>query len=142
MYVPFYACRAAIKAMNQYVKGGVIVNNSSISNLFGSRVGALYTTTKHALLGLTKNIDATEDIYGKVRANVIVPGRVISEMPVKIAENKDKIDPIGTKTFGETGHAIMTATEQLANVALFLASEESSSINGAILAADGSWSVR
>lgn len=142
MYAPFYACRAAIKVMNQQDKGGVIVNTSSVGGLFGSRGGAAYTMAKHALLGLTKNIGATEGIYGKVRANAIAPGGVASEMPGKIAENKDKIDPIGAKAFSETGQAIMATTEQLANVALFLASEESSSINGAVLVADGGWTVR
>lgn len=143
---PFYACRAAIQVMNKQDNGGVIVNNSSIGGLFGARAGAAYTMSKHALMGLTKNIAATYGAYGKIRANAIAPGGVASDMPATLMAQKDKLDPEGMEIANDHSQKVMQKTmatnEQLANVALFLASDQSSAVNGAILVADGGLTVR
>ena len=69
---PFYACRLAVPLM--LAKGkGVIINISSIGGLNGARAGAAYTSSKHALVGLTKNIGFMYGTKG-IRCNGIAPG--------------------------------------------------------------------
>jgi Dehydrogenases with different specificities (related to short-chain alcohol dehydrogenases) len=73
----FFACRTAIKVLNKQETGGTIVNVASIASYLGARGGAAYTMSKHAAIGLTKNIAS---FYGrengKIRANVIAPGSI------------------------------------------------------------------
>lgn len=52
---PFYACRLAVPIMLKQ-GSGVIINIASIGGLYGTRAGAAYSASKHALVGLTKNI--------------------------------------------------------------------------------------
>ncbi len=60
--------------MDKQEAGGVIINNASVGGLFGTRGGASYVASKHALIGLTKNIAATYGTFNKIRANAIAPG--------------------------------------------------------------------
>src|SRR6185437_7495652 len=73
-YGPFYACRLGVQQMIKQGKG-VIVNTASVGGLMGCRAGAAYTASKHALVGLTKNIGF---MYGSkgIRCNAIAPGAV------------------------------------------------------------------
>ncbi|MFO7176892.1 SDR family NAD(P)-dependent oxidoreductase, partial [Enterococcus faecium] len=56
---PMKLSRAAIQVMEKQSRGGVTINNASVGGLFGTRGGAAYVASKHALVGLTKNIAAT-----------------------------------------------------------------------------------
>jgi NAD(P)-dependent dehydrogenase (short-subunit alcohol dehydrogenase family) len=56
-------------------KAGVIVNIASAGGLFGSRAGAAYTASKHAVIGLTKNVGYQYASLG-IRCNAIAPGGV------------------------------------------------------------------
>jgi len=78
LHGPFYACRKAVKYFEQ-MGGGVIINVASIGGLFGARAGAAYTTSKHALVGLTKN---TAFMYAlkNIRCNAICPGGIETEI--------------------------------------------------------------
>lgn len=71
---PMKLARAAINIMDKQEAGGVIINNASVGGLFGTRGGASYVASKHALIGLTKNIAATYGTFNKIRANAIAPG--------------------------------------------------------------------
>lgn len=137
---PFKAAREAVKIMKDQDSGGVIINNASIGGLFGARGGVSYTVSKHGLVGLTKNIAATFGTFGKVRANAIAPGSVATNIGNSITDP----DPLGYQAIAAAGAegSPLGQPEDIAALAVFLASDESKFINGDIITADGGWTVR
>ncbi len=136
---PFKAMRRAVHLFLK--KGsGVIINISSIGGIKGGVAGAAYTSSKYALNGLTRS---TGYLYSKsgIRCNAIAPGAVNT----RIAETIDmeKVTPLVNDRI-MTGLALNPKTgqpEEIARVALFLATEAASFINGQIIAVDGGWSA-
>ncbi|WP_102271780.1 glucose 1-dehydrogenase [Cytobacillus massiliigabonensis] len=117
---------------------GNIINMASISGLTGGRGGLAYTASKHAVVGMTKNIASQ---YGpqNIRCNAIGPAHV----PTPLTTNMSHIDEFGMGV-ATRGVGLMTkagTTQDIANIALFLASEESAYINGVTIAADFGWSA-
>jgi len=117
---------------------GVILNNISIGGLNGARAGAAYTASKHAVVGLTKN---TAYLYAKegIRCNGIAPGAV----ETNIGQSMTNINEfgMGRTMLGMGLNPRSAKPEEIARLALFLVSEESSFVNGAIVIADGGWSA-
>ncbi|GGJ72926.1 glucose 1-dehydrogenase [Virgibacillus salexigens] len=118
--------------------GGTIVNMASITGLTGGRGGLAYTASKHAVVGMTKNVASQ---YGPehIRCNAIAPAQVETEFSARMTN----VDPFGLE-IATRGVNLMPKAGQvqdIANIALFLASEESAYINGVALAADAGWSA-
>ncbi|WP_294205354.1 glucose 1-dehydrogenase [uncultured Chryseobacterium sp.] len=134
---PFKASRAAIKIMEKQENGGVIINNASVGGLFGARGGAAYVASKHGLVGLTKNIAATYGRLGKIRCNAIAPGGVNTNITKTITEPSE----MGYKALMNVGEGVIGEPEEIAAVALFLASDDSSFVNGDVIKADGGWTA-
>ncbi|MDR0839636.1 MAG: SDR family oxidoreductase [Oscillospiraceae bacterium] len=118
--------------------GGVIVNTASIGGLQGARAGAAYTASKFGIVGLTKN---TAFMYAQkgVRCNAIAPGGVATEIAVGL-KNPSAFGYERTSA-GMGANPRYGAAEEIASVALFLASDDSSFVNGTVVAADGGWSA-
>lgn len=135
---PFKAARLAINIMEKQENGGVIVNNASVGGLFGTRGGAAYIASKHGLVGLTKNIAATYGTFGKVRCNAIAPGGVATNIQNSITAPSE----LGMKALQACGAGPLAQPEQIAQVALFLASDDSSFVNGDVIKVDGGWTAR
>lgn len=137
LYGPFYASRAALQVMLPKGKG-VIISTASVGGMFGSRGGAAYVTSKHALIGMTRNIAATYGVKG-IRANAIAPGGVNTNIGNTITAP----NPIGLEAIGRSGseHAPSGNPEEIAGVALFLASDDASFVNGTVVTADGGWTA-
>ncbi|HHY73366.1 MAG TPA: glucose 1-dehydrogenase [Bacillus bacterium] len=135
---PLKVARATINIMEKQESGGVIINNASVGGLFGARGGAAYVASKHGLIGLTKNIAATYGTYGKIRANAIAPGGVQTNIQSTITAPHE----LGLKAISDMGSSKIGDPIQIAQVALFLASEESSFINGDVIKVDGGWTAR
>lgn len=133
---PFYACRLAIPVMLKQ-GSGAIVNITSVGGLCGSRAGVTYTTSKHAIVGLTKNIGFTYAQKG-IRCNAIAPGGVNTN----IGKNM-KPDPFGYErcTSGAGSMPRMGEADEIARTALFLACNDSSFLNGTVVTADGGWTA-
>lgn len=134
---PFYAMKKAINYMLEQGSGNII-NVTSIGGLFGGRAGAGYTSSKYALNGLTKNIAFMYANKG-IRCNAICPGGVKTE----IAGTIEHFNQFGTGRTG-TGSALIPRlgeAEEIASVAVFLACEDSSFVNGAEIIADAGWSA-
>ena len=117
---------------------GVIVNVASAGGLYGARAGATYTASKHAVIGFTKNTGFMYAPQG-IRCNAIAPGGV----ETNIGTSMTNINAFG---IGRTqaGLALNPRTgkaEEIAKVALFLASDESSFVNGTVLTADAGWTA-
>ncbi|NBC96593.1 MAG: SDR family oxidoreductase [Deinococcus-Thermus bacterium] len=137
LHGPMYAMRVAVPFMKEH-GGGSIVNVASAAGVGGGAAGAAYTASKHGLVGLTRNTAFTYARMG-VRCNAILAGGV--ETNIQDSIDMSKADQEALQQLG-TWHASMPATlkaEDIANLALFLASDESVRISGALIAADAGW---
>lgn len=136
---PFKAMRSAVKIFLQKGSGNII-NVSSIGGLNGGRAGAAYTTSKHALIGLTKN---TGYLYSKsgIRCNAIAPGAVATNISDTI--DFTKITPLVNDRImsGMVQNPRTGEPNEIAKAALFLASDDSSFVNAEVLVVDGGWSA-
>jgi NAD(P)-dependent dehydrogenase (short-subunit alcohol dehydrogenase family) len=136
---PMFTMRRAVPKMIEQ-GGGAIVNIASTAGIEGGAAGAAYTASKHALVGLTRN---TAWIYATrgIRCNAICPGGT----KTNIAETMtpERLDPAGAARAGAYA-ALIPATlepEDIAALALFLASDDARHINGAIIPADAGWTA-
>ncbi|GIP42976.1 3-ketoacyl-ACP reductase [Paenibacillus sp. J45TS6] len=132
--------RAIRKALPIFLdKGkGIIINTASTGGFSGAHAGAAYTASKHAVIGITKN---TGFMYAQkgIRCNAIAPGATMTN----ISSTIKNVNEFGASRTKVTQGAIprIGQAEEIAGVALFLASDESSFVNGAVLAADGGWTA-
>jgi len=134
---PFNLIRKSLPIMIN--KGaGVIVNVASLSGLHGSRAGVAYTASKFAIVGLTKNVGFMYAPKG-IRCNAICPGAVDTEISVGI-KNPSMFGFSRVRT-GMGANPRQGSAEEVAKVALFLASDDSSFVNGATLTVDSGWSA-
>jgi NAD(P)-dependent dehydrogenase (short-subunit alcohol dehydrogenase family) len=117
-------------------KSGNIINIASVGGLSGSKAGAAYTASKHALVGLTKNVGFQYVGYG-IRCNAIAPGAVKTNIGNTMsAPDKFCMD---RAMAGINLNPRVIEPEEIARVALFLACDDSSAINGAIITTDAGW---
>ncbi len=134
---PLRATRKVLPIFTQ--KGeGIIINISSIAGLCGSRAGAAYTASKHALMGLTKNVGYQYADAG-IRCNAIAAGAV----ETNIGETIDDPSELGqAKSFaGISLNPRIAQPEEIADIALFLATKDSSFVNGTVITADSGWTA-
>ena len=130
--------RATRKAIPIFLeKGkGVIVNTASTGGLNGAHAGAAYGASKHAVVGLTKN---TGYMYANsgIRCNAIAPGAV----ETNISSTMKNVSQFGAGRLQAVQGIIprIGKPEELAQVALFLASDEASFVNGTVVTADAGW---
>ncbi|EUJ48638.1 SDR family oxidoreductase [Listeria fleischmannii] len=132
--------RATRKAIPLFEEngGGVIVNIASAGGLFGSRAGAAYTASKHAVVGLTKNI-GFQYANKNIRCNAIAPGAVNTNIGTSIYDPSafgQERAMVGMNINPRVGEA-----SEIAKVALFLGSDDSSFVNGTIITADAGWTA-
>jgi len=111
-------------------KAGSIINMSSVVGIHGNGGQANYAASKAGLIGVTKSL-AQEVASRGVRVNAIAPGYIVTDMTDAIPEAaKEKLmDHIPLKRLG--------STSDIANMALFLASDRASYITGQVIAVDG-----
>jgi len=119
-------------------KQGVIINIASIGGLFGSRAGVAYTASKHALVGITKNVGFQYALQG-IRCNAIAPGGVNTNIGATITQPSEF--GMGRAMSGAANNPRSGEPEEIAKVALFLASDDSSFVNGAVITADAGWTA-
>ena len=130
---PFVWTQAAWRASMQE-HGGVVINIASVGGLsVGTEIG-IYNTTKAALLYLTRTLAA--ELAPKVRVNAIAPGLVKTQLARALWEPNEELLAKTTplKRLGEP--------QDIANAALFLASDLSSWMTGQHVVVDGGALVR
>ena len=136
---PFLVAKHALRVMRS---GGSLIINSSVVGLTSDRGIAAYATSKHAVIGLMRTA-AKEMAAAGVRVNTIHPGPVGNEFQTAI-----EVEAIGASP--EESAAVFeqmiplgrhASPEEIAQVVVFLASDESAFITGATIAADGGLSV-
>lgn len=135
----FNCCKAFVPAMLQRGSGSVI-NMASIGGIVAVRERLAYTTTKFAVVGLTKAL-ALDHSHTGVRFNCICPGRV--ETPFVLARLKEYPDPEAAyREMASTQlNGRMAKPEEVAAAALYLAADESAMVTGSTLMIDGGWSA-
>jgi 3-oxoacyl-[acyl-carrier protein] reductase len=127
-----FNCTKAVLPYMKSQRRGSIVNVSSIAGRSTSHAGgAHYTTSKAALLGLTRHTAWEGAEYG-IRANAVAPGDVDTEMMTEICD-PDKMAGLASAI----PFRRMAAPGEIAQVVLFLASEKSSYVTGATIHIDG-----
>lgn len=129
-----YCSKCAIPLMRQR-GGGVIINTSSSCGLIGVPNCDAYSASKGATISLTKSF-AVEYGPEKIRTNCIAPAAILTPMVYESDLNKPTFDE---KKFLASGTPVRRwgTPEDIANIALFLAGDESSYLNGSIIVADG-----
>lgn len=119
-------------------KKGVIVNMASIAGLVAGGGGAAYTTSKHAIIGYTKQLDYDYCREG-IRANAIAPGAIQTPM------NKADFEGDGEMAkwvANETPAGRWADPSEVANLTLYLASDAASYIHGTVIPIDGGWIMK
>jgi 3-oxoacyl-[acyl-carrier protein] reductase len=125
LYCSQYAAR-----LMQRRKGGSIINVSSIIGVNGNEGQAVYGSSKAALIGMTKSL-AKELAPSNIRVNAIAPGFIDTDMARSIPDEifQQRLDSIKMGRIGKP--------EEVANTALFLASNLSSYVTGQVIGVDG-----
>lgn len=125
----FNTIKHAAKIMMKNRKG-TIVNITSVSGMMGNPGQANYAAAKAGMIGLTKTV-AKELAARGITCNAIAPGFVATEMTDKLSDEvKDSIDSV-------VPLKRMAQPEDIANAAVFLASDKASYITGEVLKVDG-----
>ena len=134
----FWACRAGIPRMLEG-EGGSIINTASVLGLVGSEGYVAYGPAKAGLIALTRQI-ALE--YGpQVRANVIAPGSIDTPRFRKVAESTGDAQGFVDGVRRHIPLDRLGTADDVARIALFLASDQSSYVSGAVIPADGGLAV-
>ena len=133
---PFLLCKHVLPRMVA-AGGGAVVNNSSINGLVAVSGADAYTASKGGLIALTRLWAADWGPRG-IRVNAICPG------PVDTPMNAPWLSDPCKRSFLTAGSPLgrVANPDEVANVALFLASEEASYVNGAVIPVDGGWTAQ
>ncbi|EJN57938.1 SDR family NAD(P)-dependent oxidoreductase [Halogranum rubrum] len=129
----YFGCQAAVEQMLDQADGGTIVNMSSIAGIRGLENSSLYCTSKGGVTNLTREL-AVEHGENDIRVNALNPGFIETAMTMEDGETADGI--LDQTPLGRAGQP-----EEVADAALFLASEESSFVTGHNLVMDGGFTA-
>jgi 3-oxoacyl-[acyl-carrier protein] reductase len=125
----FYMLRAALRVMSAQ-RSGSIINMSSLAGVIGAAGSPHYSAAKAALIGLTQSV-AREVAPLGIRVNAVAPGPVITPMLSRTTSaSTSAIPPVPMQRFADPG--------EVATVAVFLASSDSSYVTGDVIHIDGS----
>lgn len=116
-------------------KKGIIINMASIAGMIAGGGGAAYTASKHAVIGYTKQLSYDYCKEG-IRVNGIAPGAIDTPMNAADFEGDGEMAKF---VAAETPAGRWAKAEEVANVTLFLASEESDYMHATIIPIDGGW---
>jgi NAD(P)-dependent dehydrogenase (short-subunit alcohol dehydrogenase family) len=131
-----HAARVMIPA-----RSGTIISTASVSSLLGAAASHAYCCSKHAVLGLTRNAAAELGQFG-IRVNCLSPYALATPLAKKfIGVDDDEALEIAMNSFANL-KGVTLKTEDVANAALYLASDEARYISGHNLFIDGGFSVQ
>lgn len=143
----FYACRAAIRHFLTVGKGN-IVNVASVGGLIGGADGASYTASKHAVIGLSKQM-ACDYAKDGIRINTVCPGSIQTEMRANstriLGEHAPKMRGVGVDPEWLQRTVPMQRKGKSADIAdmiLFLLSDKADYCVGQNFVVDGGWTAK
>lgn len=129
------ASQAFFKARKK--QGGVIINVASILGLIGAPLGAAYGASKGAVVSLTRSL-SVEGARSNIRVNSICPGMVNTDMSSAVKKSKVMYEAnLAMIPMGRFANP-----EEIADLALYLASDKSAYITGQNIAIDGGYTAR
>lgn len=127
----FFCAKAVAPVMLKQEKGKIVINGS-IASFIGRPNRVAYCAAKAGLLGLTRAM-AIDLRHRNICVNMLAPGSIATPLNMEAAEDRNT-DWGGETLVGRWGNA-----EDVAQAALFLASEESNYVTGAEIKVDGGW---
>ena len=129
----FYWCQAAARSMRE-TGGGSMINIASVAGLIGFSHRPAYTAAKHGVVGLTKSL-ARDLAPANIRVNAICPGLIRTPLTESYFTDErfeqDLAILVPQRRYGESA--------DVAQAALYLASDMASYVNGIALTVDGGW---
>ncbi|OZI70982.1 SDR family NAD(P)-dependent oxidoreductase [Bordetella genomosp. 12] len=131
LFGTWLGCRYGIQAMMDTGNGGSVINSTSIFALIGTHGKDAYTAAKGAVSALTRSM-AVEYASYRIRVNAVAPGATATERVLKLLKD----DGVTSKSLDGQLFGLVQP-EDIAHAALYLASDESRSTTGHILAVDG-----
>ena len=125
-----FNCTKAVSKIMMKQRDGRIVNMASIIGIMGNAGQANYAASKGGLIALTKTV-AKELASRNVRANAIAPGFIQTDMTAKLSDEvkSEMLKFVPLRSFG--------SVQDVANLALFLVSDDSAYITGQVVQVDG-----
>ncbi len=137
----FLALKHAIPALRAR-GGGSVIMTASIAGVIGSPAMIPYIASKHAVNGMMKTA-ALELAPDKIRVNSIAPGPIDNRMIASLEQQLGQGDAAAMRAFIESKTALgrYGTNTEVANLALFLASGESSYCTGSVFMIDGGWTA-
>ena len=134
---PFVVSQDAARAMMRWGNSGRIINVASVLSLQGGIKVPSYVASKHGLLGLTR-VMANELAAHGITVNAIAPGYMHTDMTEALRDDADRTRQILDRVpLGRWG-----TPDDLAGLAVFLASDAASFVTGTIIPVDGGWLSR
>ena len=140
IYSAYLMSHSLLPKMIKQKKGNIIIVSSAASSVKGVPNRFIYTTTKAALNGLVKSI-AADYIKDGIRCNAILPGTVETpswEGRVQMADDPEQArkDFISRQAMGR-----LAQPNEIASMAVYLASDESDFVTGTLNLIDGGWTL-
>ena len=140
VYSAYLMSQSLLPIMLKKQKGNIIIVSSAASNVKGAPNRFIYGTTKAALNGFVKAL-AADYVKEGIRCNAILPGTVETpswEGRVNMAEDPKKAreDFIARQAMGR-----LAQPEEIASMAVYLASDESAFVTGTLNLIDGGWTL-
>jgi NAD(P)-dependent dehydrogenase (short-subunit alcohol dehydrogenase family) len=136
----FFGSKYAIKEMKAR-GGGVIVNTASVVAAIGIRDRAAYCASKGAVAALTRAM-ALDHVADNIRVNAVAPGTIDSPYFQDMFAKSPRATELRRELESRQAMNRLGQPEEIANGILFLASDESSFMTGAVLTIDGGWTAQ
>jgi len=132
---PFLMAKYAIPHMLAQGKGGII-NIASVSSFSAAGGGSAYTASKHAVMGLTRQLCFEYGAKG-IRVNAICPGATAT--PMAIPEAKTATSPDMEAAVASVPARRWCQPEEIAKMTAFLGSDDADYVHGSAYVIDGGW---
>lgn len=136
----FYGCKWSIRQMLKQGEGGKVINMSSNLADVSLPEVSVYSASKAAVLALTKGLAVEYGPYG-INVNALCPGATKTEFTRAFWETEEGLRDLRSRTPLVKRGEFLLQPRDIANAALFLASEESDRVTGECVLVDGGWNA-